>query len=92
MNEEVKRMGISVEEIINSIMGTSEKEFFGYEIDSLVMLNKKIALEHEIKQKLFELERDLRNERIEKETIYKLVKKIIDETFGRGNLLSKLEF
>ena len=55
MNEEIRKMGISVEEIINSIMGITEKEVFGYETDSIVMFNKKIALEHEIKLKLLDL-------------------------------------
>ena len=39
MSEEIRKMGI-VEEILESILGTSEKEIFGYETDSIIMLNK----------------------------------------------------
>ena len=92
MNEEIRKMGISVEEIINSIMGITEKEVFGYETDSIVMFNKKIALEHEIKLKLLDLEKELNNEKLEKESIYKLIKNIIDETFDKGNFFSNLGY
>ena len=84
MSEEIRKMGI-VEEILESILGTSEKEIFGYETDSIIMLNKKIILEHEIKLKLFDLEKELKNERLEEESVYKLIKKIIYETFGKGD-------
>ena len=66
MNEEIKKMGVYVEEILEAILGNSEKEIFGHEIDSIVMFNKKIALEHEIKLKLFDLENELKNEKKQK--------------------------
>ena len=91
MSEEIRKMGI-VEEILESILGTSEKEIFGYETDSIIMLNKKIILEHEIKLKLFDLEKELKNERLEEESVYKLIKKIIYETFGKGGFFSNLEY
>lgn len=89
MSEEIRKMGI-VEEILESILGTSEKEIFGYETDSIIMLNKKIILEHEIKLKLFDLEKELKNERLEEESVYKLIKKIIYETFGKGDFFQIL--
>ena len=55
MNEEIRKMGISVEEIINSIMGTAEKEIFGYETDSIIKIHIKFLLEHEISLKLQEI-------------------------------------
>lgn len=91
MSEEIRKMGI-VEEILESILGTSKKEIFGYETDSIIMLNKKIILEHEIKLKLFDLEKELKNERLEEESVYKLIKKIIYETFGKGDFFSNLEY
>ena len=92
MSEEIRKMGISIEEIITSMIGTSEKEVFGHETDSLVMFNKKISLEHEIKLKLFDLEKELKTKSLEEEFVYKLIDKIIYETFGKGNFFSKLEY
>ena len=92
MNEEIRKMGVYIEEILESIFGNSEKEVFGHETDSIVMFNKKIMLEHEIKLKLFDLEKELKNEKLEKESINELVKKIIYETFGKGSFFSNLEY
>ena len=54
MSEEIRKMGI-VEEILESILGTSEKEIFGYEIDSIIKLHIKFLLEYEINLKLQEI-------------------------------------
>ena len=89
MSEEMRKEEISIEEMIAFMIGT-EKEIFGYETDNLVMFNKKLILEQEMKLKLFELKKELKNERLEKDTIYKLVKKIIYETFGKGNFFLNL--
>ena len=55
MSEEISKMGISVEEILDSIMGTAEKEVFGHETDGIIKLHIKFLLEHEINLKLQEI-------------------------------------
>ena len=55
MSEEISKMGISVEEILDSIRGTAEKEVFGHETDGIIKLHIKFLLEHEINLKLQEI-------------------------------------
>lgn len=95
MSEEIKKMGISVEEILELITGTSQKETFSHEIDKIIKINNKIKLEYEIKLKLNELKNEIENEKNENESMIKLetlIKKIVKETYISGNFFSKLKY
>ena len=85
MSEEIKKMGISVEEIIDSIMGTAEKEVFGYETDSIIKLHVKFLLEHEISLKLQEIKVTE-----ETENYLQLITELIKDYLSKGIYFSNL--
>ena len=85
MNEEIRKMGISVEEILDSIMGTAEKEVFGYEIDSIIRLHIKFLLEHEINLKLQEIKLT-----DEKGNYLQLITELIKDYLSKGIYFSNL--
>ena len=85
MNEEIRKMGISVEEIIDSIMGTAEKEIFGHETDSIIKLHIKFLLEYEINLKLQEIKVSE-----EKENYMQLITELIKDYLSKGIYFSNL--